>query len=408
MATRFSESQLSAIDTRDRSLLVSAAAGSGKTTTLTERIIRSLLDGEHPESIRNMLIVTFTNASVEDLRSKIRAALTSAIEKNPNDKRLSDELYMLPSAKIMTIDAFCAEIVRRDADKIGISPSYRIAESAEIEILTSALMEALITDAFADKLTDTLSAKEIEILSDCLTDSKRTKNLGEVFRMLYERSKSAIAGVKIFSRLAKRYKDGADLPPEESFFGKELMKRAREALSHYSLLSKSIADKGTLYGDEYCARDAEGYLKYAESLKMIAEYTHYTDMRAALMCLTPPKASPVKEEQKSELLLSLRAEFSNVKDGIKALFNSYFTYDEAQWKALLSELGNVVDSLARFLEKFDTVYTEDKRRRAICEHSDVERYAYGCLYNPDGTLTDVADSYKSKFSSGCISLVSVG
>ena len=250
MATRFSESQLSAINTRDRSLLVSAAAGSGKTTTLTERIIRSLLDEKNPESIKNMLIVTFTNASVEDLRSKVRAALVDAIEKNPEDKRLSDELYMLPSARIMTIDAFCGEVVRTNADKIGISPSYRIAESAEIEILTSALMEQLIDDAFAGRLEDTCTPKEIEILSDCLTDSKKTKNLGEVFRMLYERSKSAVVGVKIFSILAKRYKDGTDMPAEESFFGKELMKRTKEALLQYARVLEVLGERAELEVDE--------------------------------------------------------------------------------------------------------------------------------------------------------------
>lgn len=399
MATTFSESQLSAINTRDRSLLVSAAAGSGKTTTLTERIIRSLLDEERPESIRNMLIVTFTNASVEDLRSKVRAALTNAIEKNPTDKRLSDELYMLPSARIMTIDAFCGEIVRTNADKIGISPSYRIAESAEIEILTSSLMEQLIGDAFASRLEDTCTPREIEILSDCLTDSKKTKNLGEVFRMLYERSKSAVVGVKIFSILAERYKGGSDLAPEDSFFGKELMKRTREALLHYARVLDVLGDRADTEGDEYCAPDAAVYYDFKETVTRVAKIESYKEMREALLGITPPKVKPVKADNKSELLGILRGEYSGVKDGIKDIYNSYFAYTEEQWRALLSELGEVVSTLARFLERFDAVYTEDKRKRGICEHSDVERYAYDILYDSERNATDVADSYKSRFSS---------
>ena len=399
MATTFSENQLSAINTRDRSLLVSAAAGSGKTTTLTERIIRSLLDSEHPESIRNMLIVTFTNASVEDLRSKVRRALTEAIEKNPTDKRLTDELYMLPSARIMTIDSFCAEIVRTNADKIGISPGYRIAESAEIEILTSAIMESLIGDAFAGRLEDTCTQKQMETLSDCLTDSKKTRSLKEVFRMLYERSKSAVVGVKIFQILANRYKDGADMPAEKSFFGKELMKRCKEALNHYVAALDTIADKAELFGDEYCAADAAPYRVFGQALARVAKIEKYTEMREALASITPPRMKPMKPDNKSELMNLLRGEFGAVKDGIKELYSSYFAYSEQQWKDLLSELGDVVATLARFLEKFDTVYTEDKRRRGICEHSDVERYAYGCLYNSNGSASDVAASYKSRFTS---------
>ena len=398
MAKIFSESQLSAINTRDRSLLVSAAAGSGKTTTLTERIIRSLFDEEHPESIRNMLIVTFTNASVDDLRDKISAALTDAISKNPNDKRLSDELYMLPSAKIMTIDAFCAEIVRANSDKVGISPSYRIAESAEIEILTSSIMEFLINNAFSGRMDKICTPKEIELLSDCLTDSKRTKNLCEVLRMLYERSKSSVMGVGIFSLLAQRYKQGADLPAEDSFFGKELMRRAGEALLHYESVTKVLFEKALSEGEE-CKADADAYSQYAQELARAARLTKYTDMRSALCTLTPPKLKPVKANDKTEAMTLLRSEYAAVKDGVKDVYTCYFSYSEEQWKTLLNELGSVVSSLARFLEKFDTVYTEDKRKRGICEHSDVERYAYSCLYNPDFTTTDVADAYKSRFSS---------
>ena len=100
--TEFSEEQLKAINTRDRTLLVSAAAGSGKTTTLTERIIRTLIGegGEKRESLSNMLIVTFTNAAVADMKEKIGKALKEKIIENPDDKELQKELYMLPSARI--------------------------------------------------------------------------------------------------------------------------------------------------------------------------------------------------------------------------------------------------------------------------------------------------------------------
>ena len=135
MARVFSPEQLSAIETRDRTLLVSAAAGSGKTTTLTERIIRSLLDEDRPESLENMLIVTFTNASTADMGRKIAEALKEAIKTNPENKRLEKELYLLPSARISTIDSFLNEVVRTNAERVGIPPNYRLAEKAECTIL---------------------------------------------------------------------------------------------------------------------------------------------------------------------------------------------------------------------------------------------------------------------------------
>ena len=102
----FTPEQLSAIETRDKTLLVSAAAGSGKTATLTERIIRSLVDERNPKDISRMLIVTFTNAAVDELRERITAAIKSKLEENSESERLERQLYMLPNARISTIDAF--------------------------------------------------------------------------------------------------------------------------------------------------------------------------------------------------------------------------------------------------------------------------------------------------------------
>jgi ATP-dependent helicase/nuclease subunit A len=96
--------QKAAINTRDRTLLVSAAAGSGKTATLTERIIRSILDENDPINIEEMLIVTYTRAAVGELRERIGKAVKSAIKERPEDERLERQLHMLPSARISTID----------------------------------------------------------------------------------------------------------------------------------------------------------------------------------------------------------------------------------------------------------------------------------------------------------------
>ena len=104
MASKWTDEQLSAINTRDKTLLVSAAAGSGKTATLTERIIRSLTDPVSPMDIDSVLVVTFTNAAAAELRAKISKALTKAVEANPEDSHLKRQLYLLPAAKIRTID----------------------------------------------------------------------------------------------------------------------------------------------------------------------------------------------------------------------------------------------------------------------------------------------------------------
>ena len=230
--TRWTEEQLSAINTRDKTLLVSAAAGSGKTATLTERIIRSLLDEKNPMNIDSMLVVTFTNAAASELRAKISRALSSAVEKNPENKHLQRQLYLLPSAKIRTIDSFCNEILRANCDRVGLAPGYRIADTAEIELLAISMLEGLIEAVYNGLLPEVASPSEFEELCDCLTDSKRTEELSEVLRYIHLRCESAEEGIDLLQRLAESY-NGVTLPVEENLYGKFLMARLYEMLDHY-------------------------------------------------------------------------------------------------------------------------------------------------------------------------------
>ena len=144
MARVWTREQSLAIDTRDRTLLVSAAAGSGKTATLTERIIRSILDEDHPLDIGKMLIVTFTNAAVGELRERISAAVKDASLKNPGNARLERQLLSVKDAKIMTISSFCNDILKQNSAKVGLPSGYRIADEAEAELIMKEVIEPLI------------------------------------------------------------------------------------------------------------------------------------------------------------------------------------------------------------------------------------------------------------------------
>ena len=135
MSRRWTTAQSAAIDCRDKSLLVCAAAGSGKTATLTERIIRSLTDLSNPVDIDQMLIVTFTRAAAAELRQRISSALLDALSKDPTNKHLSEQIIKMSSASICTIDSFYLDMIRTNFDKLGISPSFRTADQNELGIL---------------------------------------------------------------------------------------------------------------------------------------------------------------------------------------------------------------------------------------------------------------------------------
>ena len=125
-------SQESAIDTNGCQLLVAAGAGSGKTSVLTERILKKLKNGK---DIKDFLVVTFTVASAEDMKEKLRKKLLEAYANDSENKHISNQIAKLPFARISTITAFCLDLVKKNFTSLGLSPSVRIADESESEAL---------------------------------------------------------------------------------------------------------------------------------------------------------------------------------------------------------------------------------------------------------------------------------
>ena len=146
MAHSWTPDQQSAITRRDKTLLVSAAAGSGKTATLTERIIRSLTDETNPADISRMLIATFTRASAADLREKISAALSKKLAETPDNQELANQLVALGSAHISTIDSFYFDILKTHFGRLSLSQAPRIIDDSESKPLNLSIMDEIIEE----------------------------------------------------------------------------------------------------------------------------------------------------------------------------------------------------------------------------------------------------------------------
>ena len=144
MDRKWTAAQLAAMNTKNKTLLVSAAAGSGKTATLTQRIINSLTDEECPASLDDMLVVTFTRSAAEELKTRIFSALSQALAKDPTNRRLTEQLIKLGSARISTIDSFYLDVLRANFSQLGISASFRIVDSGEMDVLKKRIMENVV------------------------------------------------------------------------------------------------------------------------------------------------------------------------------------------------------------------------------------------------------------------------
>ena len=130
--------QEKAIDARGGTLIVSAAAGSGKTAVLVERCIRRLTDTEHPCSADRLLIVTFTRAATAEMRSRLAEAVAKKLREDPTNEHLQKQQMLLPSAQICTIDSCCGNLVRENFEQLGLSPDFRMLDETEVSVLQQA------------------------------------------------------------------------------------------------------------------------------------------------------------------------------------------------------------------------------------------------------------------------------
>ena len=392
----FTAEQVTAIETLNKTILVSAAAGSGKTATLTERIIRRLTDKTSPEDISRMLIVTFTNAAVKELRERIGAAIKEKLVEEPENKRLEHQLYMLPAAKISTIDSFCNDILKNNAEKFGISPTYRISDPIEARILADSVWSSLIESAYNGDLSDVTSPEDFEELASCLTSVKNDSALEEIFELLYDRTKSIEEGVNIYYTFAKKLQDSLYLPTEENIYCRYAINSAKEAANHYIGIYKELEKElrgGTPDEEKYLTAIYEDLT----ALNNIVSAESYASMQTALRHSFNPLPRVSKKTYSQEKLVPAR---DNLKEVIsKKIADRYFVYTEEEWKEHLCSLNKLVTTLAAFIERFESVYFEEKRRRSILEYSDIEKLTYLSLYDEKGNFTDLAYSLKEQYSS---------
>lgn len=151
MGMTWTKEQQQVIDLRNRNILVSAAAGSGKTAVLVERIKELVLDKKHPVDIDHLLVVTFTNAAAAQMKERVAKALEKALQENPSDVRLQQQAALVQNAQITTIDSFCLYVLRNHFHEIGLEPNFRIGDEGELKLLREDVMTGLFEQCYEEK-----------------------------------------------------------------------------------------------------------------------------------------------------------------------------------------------------------------------------------------------------------------
>lgn len=184
MRMKWTTDQQKAIDGRKGTMLVSAAAGSGKTAVLVERVIRRICDSENPCGVENLLIVTFTNAAAAQMKEKIRKAIDKKIALDPSDKRLRRQQMMLPCADTCTIDSFCINLVRENFHTLGVSPDFTLLDEGEKAVLGAQAVAAVVDSLYENPSEAFLN------LTELISDTRDDKLLIASIQKLYKLSQA--------------------------------------------------------------------------------------------------------------------------------------------------------------------------------------------------------------------------
>ena len=394
MARIWTPAQRSAIESRGVDLLVSAAAGSGKTATLTERIIRALTDRDSPADISKMLIVTFTRASAADLRQKIFSALSDALAEDPADKHLAEQLVKLNNAKISTIDSFYLDLIRENFSTLGLPPNFRIADTAEIVLLSKELMNDTIEELY-NKDTDAFSR-----FAECFVNIRGASRLADIMLDLHSHISSYPEGIEYLKNSADNCLRGADGDFFESSFGGIILSDIKDKISYYiTVLSDAV---NTIITDEKASRaylSSFSYdLTFCRDMLDILDKKSYSSARSHILGYAPIKLGSLASEFATEEIIAFKEKRSQITKDIKAIAKSSFGLTAENISSALKDTHDMTMKLHETLSLFEQKLNEEKLRRAVFDFNDIRRYALKLLVDSDGNPTEYAKALSFEFT----------
>lgn len=226
----WTEAQKNAIDLRGRTLLVSAAAGSGKTAVLTERIIGRLDDVDSPLDLSRLLAVTFTKAAASELKTRLSRAISERLAASPRDRRLTSQLLLLDSAKICTIHSFCLDLVKKHLRELGLPTGMSVGDDTEIKLMRRDLLDELVDAYYAGNFNEGFELEGFAEFMDNFSLSKNDSDTLELFLKLYDKLMCMPDGLKFLADSATALEADADKPFFETRHGRLLAAQCADFL----------------------------------------------------------------------------------------------------------------------------------------------------------------------------------
>lgn len=395
MAYSWTDAQLLAIGTTDKALLVSAAAGSGKTATLTERIIRRITDENIHADISKMLIVTFTRSAAADLKTKIFAALSKALAKEPDNTHLASQLMKIGSAKICTIDSFYLDVVRSNFSSLGLSANFRIADESEYDLLAKRVMCECIDELYEKE-------PNFPTFAECFASVRSSGRLYEIFLALHSDLSYVPEGIDHIKECAERTESESELDFFATSYGNIQRKNAYDVFEHYYGIFKAAIDY--MQTDEpmqksYGASFAYD-LDYCDRLRnaVLDEKNGYSETKALLEGYSAIPLKKLSKENASERSIAFKDMRTAFSKNLSALRQKSFSKSAEDILRAMKDTAENLHILYKLLSLFEKNITDEKSRLSLMTFSDVSRATMNLLVAPDGSPTELAKQYSKQFS----------
>lgn len=376
MGVSWTTEQQQVIDLRNRNILVSAAAGSGKTAVLVERIVKIITDKNHPVDIDHLLIVTFTNAAAAEMRERIGNAIEKALDEQPGNEHLLRQLTLIHNAQITTIDSFCLYVVRNHFHEIDLEPNFRIGDEGELKLLREDVLGRVLeqnyeepSEAFSDFVEGYASGR---------TDAA----LNEMILQLYEFSRSYPWPEKWLDSFVGIYR----IENREELDRAEWLAPLTENICFVlkdceQLLKQALAITQQDDGPDMYEKAVRSDLEKYESLSKL---TSFCELSEALSDIKYDRLASSRgfegDPDKLELVKSLREQ---AKDVVKKLCKQYFFCSPEMMIEQLERTEPMLEEVVRLTKQFADEFAAAKRRKNLVDFHDVEHFALQILVDEE-------------------------
>lgn len=373
--------QQAAIDSRGQTLLLSAAAGSGKTAVLVERIIRRLLDKEYPVDITELLVVTFTKAAAAEMRDRIGTALMKALSET-KDPRVERQLALLPSAQISTLHAFCQHVIRKYFYTIDLDPAFSIAGEEELNLLRRQVLE----DVFLSYYEDDEKASILYPLADMFGSDRGDDILMDTVSRMYTYARSLAWPEHWLKEAARAYDVAPDAVIDDMVWAGPIKDAVRRILEEDAHLYDGVLYH--LRQREAFAPACDTFVAEQAALRQAAQARSWNDLSRFVRAIDFPRLKSLRklsDDDKAVWERCKKVRDDVKKDVIKTLQSVYFSATPEEWLDGIRAMKPVMDGLVTLTLDFAKAYGAAKKEKGWIDFSDLEHFCLQILLAPDAS-----------------------